>query len=131
MNEFEGRTPRELEPTLGDIVDGAMRKLVTAIVIAGGLIAFGLYSQAGPARYQMVAADGRVFRLNTGNGTVVGCENNHCAILLRHNQDFEDSLPAPPPPPRQIAPPPAAAPAPAPTPALSAPVAPAPVPSTR
>jgi hypothetical protein len=116
MNEREGRAPRELEPSLGDIVESAMRKLVTAIVIAGGLVAVGLYSQAGPARYQVIAADGRVYRINTHSGTVIGCEGDRCAIVLQHGQDLEDSLPAPPPP-RQIAPPPQAAPAPAPAPA--------------
>jgi hypothetical protein len=128
MNERDGRAPRELEPSLGDIVESAMRKLVTAIVIAGGLISLGLYSQAGPARYQVIAADGRVYRIDTRSGKVIGCEGDRCAIILQHGQDLEDSLPAPPAP-RQIAPPPQAAPAP--PPALSAPTAPAPAPAPR
>jgi len=127
MNERDGRAPEELEPSLGDIVESAMRKLVTAIVIAGGLIAVGLYSQAGPARYQVIAADGRVYRINTHSGTVIGCEGDRCAILLQHGQDLEDSLPPPAPPaPARIAPPPQAAPAPAP-----APQTPAQTPATR
>ena len=126
MNDRDIPSARELEPTIVELVEGAVRKLVTAIVIAGGLIAIGLYSQAGPARYQIVAADGRVYRLNTQSGWVVGCEGARCAILLRHGQDFEDSLGAPPAP-KQLAPPAQNAPAPTPAPAP----APAPTPATH
>ena len=125
MSERDRPMARELEPSLGELVESAVRKIVTAIVIAGGLIAVGLYSQAGPARYQVIAADGRVFRINTKSGTVIGCEGDRCAIVLRHGQELEDNL-APPPAPRQIAPPPQAAPAP-----QIAPPAPAPAPATR
>ena len=88
--------PRELEPSVGDLIESAVRKIVTAIVIAGGLIAVGLYSQAGPARYQAIAADGRIYRINTHSGTVIGCEGDRCAIVLQHGQELEDSLGPPP-----------------------------------
>jgi hypothetical protein len=130
MNDRDSPSHRDLEPSLGEIIEGAVRKTVTAIVIAGGLIAIGLYSQAGPARYQIIAADGRVYRLNTKSGSVIGCQGDRCALVLRHGQDLEDSLPPPvtaqPAPPAQL-PAPAAGPAPA----ASAPVAPNPAPQTR
>jgi hypothetical protein len=125
MSERDSRAARDLEPTVGDVIESAVRKIVTAIVIAGGLIAVGLYSQAGPPRYQVIAADGRVFRINTKSGTVIGCEGDRCAIVLRHGQELEDNL-GPAPAPRQLAPPPQAAPAIAP-PAT----APAPAPATH
>jgi hypothetical protein len=130
MNDRDIPSVRELEPSVGELVESAVRKIVTAIVIAGGLIAVGLYSQAGPARYQVIAADGRVFRINTQSGTVIGCEGARCAIVLRHGQELEDSL-GPPPAPKQIAPPTQAAPAPAPAPTPTVAPAPAPVPATR
>lgn len=126
MSERDYRSAREPETSVGDLIESAVRKMVTAIVISGALIALGLYSQAGPARYQVIAADGRVFRINTQSGTVIGCEGDRCAIVLRRGQELEDSL-GPPAAPKQLAPPPQAAPAPAPAPQS----APAPAPATR
>jgi len=115
MSERDFREARESDTSIGDVVDSAVRKIVTALVIAGALIGLGVYSQAGPPRYQIIAAEGRVFRVNTKSGTVIACEGERCAIVLRPGQDFEDHLSPPPAPaPRQIAPPPQAAPAPAP-----------------
>jgi hypothetical protein len=119
----------EAEPSVADLVESASRKLVTAIVIAGGLIGLGLWSSrpTSPGHYQVIAADGRIYRLNMQSGTVIGCEGNRCAIIVQHGQGLEDNLPVAP---RQLAPPPQAAPAPspapAPAPAPAAPRAPAP-----
>ncbi|MBV9884492.1 MAG: hypothetical protein JO276_15900 [Sphingomonadaceae bacterium] len=130
MND-RNHVPKEIEPSLAEVIEGAVRKLVTGIVIAGGLIALGVYWQPTPPRYQGFAAEGRFYRIDTRRGTIIGCENNHCAIVLRHGQELEDALelpalekhlappqPAPAPVPAQVpapaaAPPPAAAPTPA------------------
>jgi hypothetical protein len=132
MSERDFRSAREPETSVGDLIESAVRKIVTAMVITGALIGLGLYWQPGPARYQIIAADGRVFRINTKSGTVIGCEGDRCAIILQRGQDLEDSLP-PAPPPRQIAPPPQTAPAPAAAPATAPPptAAPAPAPATH
>ena len=85
MSDERGRRPRTDEQTVGELVEVVVRKLVTAIVIAGGLIALGLYSQDVEAPdYQIAAsADGRVYRVNTESGSIVGCEKQCCAILLQ------------------------------------------------
>ena len=44
MTDRDGLSRREAEPSLGDLVEGAVRKIVTGIVIAGGLIGIGLGS---------------------------------------------------------------------------------------
>jgi hypothetical protein len=128
MNERDPASG-EAEPSLGELVESVTRKLVTAIVIAGGLIALGLWSQSTPKppHYQIVAADGRLYRLNTENGWVIGCEGDRCATIVRRGQELEERI-GPLVPPR-LAPPaqPAPAPAPAPTPAP----APAPTPANR
>jgi hypothetical protein len=119
MNERDIPAAREPEPSLGELVESVTRKIVTALVIAGGLIGLGLWSRSGPrsVHYQIVAAEGRIYRVNTQTGTVVGCQGERCAIVLHRHQEFEDNLESPPAP-KQIAPPqPAPAPAPAPTPA--------------
>jgi hypothetical protein len=110
MNERDLRGA-EVEPSVADLVESAVRKLVTAIVVAGGLIAIGLYWQPAPPRYEAVAADGRIYRINTHNGTIIGCQGERCAIVLQHGHELEDNL-EPPAAPRQL-PPPQAAPAPA------------------
>jgi hypothetical protein len=128
MNEHDLAPDRE--PALGDLIEGAIRKLVTGIVIAGGLIGLGLWSSrpSSSGHYQVIAADGRIYRLNMQSGTVIGCEGNRCAIILAHGQDLEDNLP--PPAPKQVAPPQAApAPAPASTHAGAPPAAAPPTPA--
>jgi hypothetical protein len=119
-DEREG-PPEEL--TLADIVENATRKLVTAIVIAGGLIALALYFQPSPPRYQAAAgADGRIVRVDTRSGTVIACDGERCFRVLRRGQEL-DRAPA-----RKALPAPAPVPTPAPA-AREAQPAPAPPPS--
>jgi len=140
MSERDYRSAREPETSVGDLIEGAVRKIVTAMVITGALIGLGLYWQPGPARYQIIAADGHVYRLNTKSGVIVACAGDRCGFVLKDSSDIEHRLEVPAPP-RQVAPPtPSAAPAPAlpppGAPAASGPApapapAPAPVPATR
>src|SRR3954447_26973481 len=104
MSDRDDLSRRDLEPSLGDVIEGAVRKIVTGIVIAGGLIGIGLYSQAGPASYQMIAADGHVYRLNTKSGVIVACAGDRCGFVLKDSGDIEHRV-EPPAPPRQVAPP--------------------------
>ena len=121
MSDFRGR--RDEEPPFAEIVDTAIRRIVTSVVIAGAVIGLAIYSRPSPPRYQVTAADGRVYRINSKSGTVVGCQGERCAIVLQRGQDLEDSLPEDVPkqvtPPVQAlpAPPPSTAPAPTQTPA--------------
>jgi hypothetical protein len=128
MSERDLQSASEAEPSVGDLVESAVRKIVTAIVIAGALIGLGLYWQPGPPRYQVIAADGRVFRINTKSGTIIGCEGDRCAIVLQRGQELEDDL-GPPPAPRQLPPPAQAAPAPQIAPPTAPPQRPAPAPA--
>jgi len=85
--------PPETPPAgLSELVEGAVRKIMTSIVIAGGLIAIALYSQGDPPRYQVTAADGRIIRINTQSGTVIACQEEQCAIVLQRGQDLADKL---------------------------------------
>jgi len=112
---------RRGEISLSELVEVAVRKIVTSVVIAGALIAVAVYSQGDPPNYQVTAADGRIIRVNTQSGTVIACEDKRCAIVLQRGQDLDDSLP-----PRAL-PGPAAQPTPAlPAPATGNEAAPAP-----
>lgn len=121
-SRYDRERPRPLssEPTVGELIEASVRKIVSAIVIAGGLIALGAYTSGreGP-RYQVAADNGRVYRINTDSGTVIACENEHCAIVLEHGRDLEAHLPPNPPPVAPQLPPPASQPATAPAPAAT------------
>ena len=122
----------EPEPTLGELIEGSVRKLVTGMVIAGGLIALGIFGAGrgsggggSDLEYQIVtSADGAmVYRINTDSGSIVACRtaSNSCWLMQRGSRDLEDEPPAnvTVPQPVQVAPP-------QPAPAQLAPAQPAP-----
>lgn len=87
---------RDREPTLGELIDSSVRKIVTAIVIAGGLIALGVWSggRGDPSPdYQITAGDGRIYRVSTESGRIVACQGTHCWEMLERGQDLEDGPP--------------------------------------
>lgn len=123
MAETESREARagpessELPTGYRDALDSAVRRIVTAVVIGCGVIALGIYSRPGPPRYQVIAAEGQIVRIDTRSGTVIACEGRTCMTVVRRGQRLHRELPsmAPAPAPR------AALPAPAQTPPASAP----------
>ena len=95
------RREREPEPTLGEVIEGSVRKLVTGLVIAGGLIGLGVYGGSRGTRveapdYQITTSgDGRiVYRVNTDSGSIVACRDNQCWLMQRGSRDLEDEPPA-------------------------------------
>ena len=88
--------PRERAPTVAESIELGVRRIATSIVIAGGLIAIGVYAGGDDGdeapRYQMTAAEGRIYRVNTENGTVISCQGERCGIVLRRGQRLEEEL---------------------------------------
>ena len=94
--------------TRGDMMEGIdqlSRRLSGALVIAGGLIALGIYSASGGGapKYQAFAADGEVFRVNTESGTIIACNAARCMRILERGQELAEDqgntlfkVPAPP-----------------------------------
>ena len=110
------------EPTTRELIDGAVRKLTTTIVIASGIIGLAIYSRPGPPRFTAFAGeDGQIVRVDMRSGTVLACEGRQCMRIVQRGQRLERRLPSMEV--KQIAPAPAAQPAPA---AKSAPALPAP-----
>lgn len=91
---FTARPDAHAEPSLTELVEVAVRRIVTSIGVAGALIALAVYSQGDPPRYQVTAADGRIIRVNTDSGTVIACQEERCAIVLERGQELDDKLPA-------------------------------------
>jgi hypothetical protein len=95
------RPEPEPEPTVGELIEGSVRKLVTGIVIAGGLIGLGVYGggRAGggsaPGYQVTTSADGRmVYRVNTDSGSIVACRDSHCWLMQRGSSHLDDEPPA-------------------------------------
>lgn len=93
----ERAAPKE-EATLADLINDSVRKVVTAIVVAGALIGAGVYlggDEVEAPRYQVTTTpDGRIIRLRTDNGTLVVCDGaGRCGILQRRSEDLEDDPP--------------------------------------
>lgn len=86
MDSPRDRRDREPEPTLADMVDGAVRRIATALAIAGAAIALAIYARPGPPRFQAFATPSGIVRIDTRSGTVIGCEAGRCMTLLRRGQ---------------------------------------------
>lgn len=91
-------TPSE-DQTVGALISESVRKIVTAIVVAGGLIGLGAYASGGTRveapDYQITTtSDGRIVRLNTDSGSIVVCQSNRCWVMQRGSEDLDDEPPA-------------------------------------
>jgi hypothetical protein len=117
LEDFEGeREERAEELSIADMIENAARKLVTALVIAGGLIALAIYFRPSPPRYQAAVGDGRIVRVDSRTGSVIACDGERCYRVLRRGQELDE-----PPPRAKALPAPAARPAqPAPAPPSNA-----------
>lgn len=130
MSDSEGRFSARrqerpaAEPTTRDLIDGAVRKLTTTIVIASGIIGLAIYSRPGPPRFTAFAGeDGQIVRVDMRSGTVLACEGRQCMRIVQRGQRLKSSLPSME---AEKAAPPAALPAPA---AKAPPSLPAPQPA--
>ena len=110
MDEFEtDRLARRLEqraerraeqrahdPGLGEIIDGAARRLMTGVIVAGALIGLGLYaSKPEAARFSAFAMpDGKIVRVGTQSGTVLLCEGKTCMTVVQRGQRLHRTLPS-------------------------------------
>ena len=108
--------------SVAELLDKASRRVTTAVLMAGALIAISIYAKPGPARYDVAAADGRVIRVDTRSGAMISCGAGGCTSIHKPGGKIEitidgdkDKAPALPPP--APAPKPAAVPQPAPAPA--------------
>jgi hypothetical protein len=107
-DRLRGRTGRahdheqeeDREPTLAETIDASVRKLVTGIVIAGGLIALGTYGAGrgggDPSVDFQIATtpDGKVYRLDSEEGRIIACQGQHCWRLPTDRDEREKGPPA-------------------------------------
>lgn len=82
------------EDSLGEVADRGIRRIVTALIIAGSIVGLAIYSRPGPPRYQAFANEGQIVRIDTRSGTVLACEQNQCWTVVRRGQRLKRN-PAP------------------------------------
>ena len=80
---YDGR-----DSALADLIDGAVRRLATASVIAAAVVALAIYARPSPPRYTAVPVGDGVVRVNGNNGTLVYCDPSGCGILVRSGNDL-------------------------------------------
>lgn len=103
-NQPDARESRPTEASLADLVDTALRKIVTAIVLSGGIVALAIYARPAPPRYQAIVGDGQIVRIDTRTGTVIACQQDRCMQVVRRGQHLERSLSHAPPPKQDVQP---------------------------
>jgi len=99
----------ETELSIGEWLDKASRRVTTAVLMAGALIAISIYAKPGPPRYDIAAADGRVVRVDTRKGDMISCGADGCISVHRPGGRIDrnaklPALPAPTVPAAQSAP---------------------------
>lgn len=87
-DRFDGMD-RERDRALSEMVDNAVRRVSTAIAIAGALIGLGIYARPGPPTYQAFSTGSSIVRLNTKTGWILECVEGRCGTVLRPGQDFD------------------------------------------
>jgi hypothetical protein len=76
----------EMVLSAGDIAEKISGRITTGLVLAGAIVALAIYARPAPPRYEAVAGDGRVVRIDTRTGSVIACDTQGCASILRHGQ---------------------------------------------
>ena len=90
MDERRRREEAAREPTLGETIDGAARRVMTGLVIGGAAIALAVYARPGPPRYQALETDSGIVRVDTQSGTILHCVANGCYTVVRSGQSLLD-----------------------------------------
>ncbi|HEX8261726.1 MAG TPA: hypothetical protein VF547_02510 [Allosphingosinicella sp.] len=81
--------PAEAEPPLSlqEAVDAGIRRISTALVVAGAIIGLAVYARPGPPRFEAVVDGDRIIRVDTHKGTIISCEGQQtCQLILKSGQ---------------------------------------------
>jgi|GEM_PF-4063196 len=95
------RIDEQREPTLVEVVDLGVRRVSTAIIVAGVAIALGVYaSSTSPPRFQAVSTPEGIVRIDTRKGSIIACKDGRCMLVVKSGQHLVSrpkakALPAP------------------------------------
>jgi hypothetical protein len=75
------------DPTLVEVVDLGVRRVSTAIMVAGVAIALGIWaSSTSPPRYQVISSPEGIVRIDTRKGTILACKEGECMLVVKSGQ---------------------------------------------
>jgi hypothetical protein len=103
MSDFRIDESRKESP-LADSIDLAARRIMAALVIAGGAIALAIYSRPEPPRYEVDVMGSTVLRTDTRRGGVLACEGQRCYVLIRRGPQRGEAPPEEAPQPQKALP---------------------------
>lgn len=87
MTDPRGDPPQSEPFSLSETVDSAIRRVSTAVVIAGAIVGLAVYARPGPPRFEAFAEGDRIVRVDTRKGTIISCEGQQtCQLILRSGQ---------------------------------------------
>jgi hypothetical protein len=87
-------------PPLAELIDGAARKIMTGITIAGALVALAIYSRPETPQFETDVIGTTVLRTDLRSGRVLACEGQRCYVVVErgqrlHEGPLQKALPAP------------------------------------
>jgi hypothetical protein len=101
MSDERFRSDEHREPTLVEVVDLGVRRVSTAIIVAGVAIAVGIYaSSTSPPRFQAVSTPEGIVRIDTRKGSIIACKDGECMLVVKSGQHLQSrpkakALPSP------------------------------------
>jgi hypothetical protein len=120
VSDERSKFEEQREPTLVEVVDLGIRRMSTAIMVAGVAIGIGIYaSSTSPPRWQAISTPEGIARIDTRKGTILACKEGQCMVVVKSGQHLQSrpkakALPSPAEAPEAAAPaalPPPSAPA--------------------
>lgn len=87
MTDDRPGNPVHPDSAMSEVVDHAIRRISTAVVLAGAIVALAVYARPGPPRFEAVVDGDRIVRIDTRKGTIISCEGQQtCQVILRSRQ---------------------------------------------
>jgi hypothetical protein len=87
VSDERSRYDEQREPTLVEVVDLGVRRVSTAIMVAGVAIAFGIYaSSTSPPRFQVISSPEGIVRIDTRKGSIIACKDGQCMLVVKSGQ---------------------------------------------
>ncbi len=73
--------------SLSETVDTAIRRISTAVIVAGAIVGLAVYARPAPPRYNAFAVGERIVRVDMRTGSIIRCEDGKtCELILKRGQ---------------------------------------------
>ena len=88
MTDFRPSPEPEQPPyPMSEVIDAGIRRMTSAVVIAGAIVGLAIYARPGPPRFEALVDGDRIVRVDTRKGTIISCEGQQtCQLILKSGQ---------------------------------------------